>query len=99
MKLYVSLWLLLAALPALAVSQEAQPALDAKDRAVIIDDIAAALRETYVFPETARRMEEHVRRQLQSGAYDRLGTLESFTEKLTEDLRSVSHDLHLAVLG
>ena len=99
MKLHVSLWLLLAALPALAVPQEAQPALDAKDRAAIIDDIAAALRETYVFPDTARRMEEHVRRQLQSGAYDRLGTLESFTEKLTADLRSVSHDLHLAVLG
>lgn len=38
-----------------------------------------------------------MRRQLQSGAYDRLGTLEVFTQKLTEDLRSVSHDLHLAV--
>lgn len=37
-------------------------------------------------------MEEQVRHQLQNGAYDRLGTLESFTEKLTEDLRSVSHD-------
>jgi retinol-binding protein 3 len=43
-------------------------------------------------------MEEHVRRQLRSGAYDRLGTLETFTQKLTEDLRSVSHDRHLAVL-
>ena len=36
--------------------------------------------------------------QSQSGAYDRFGTLESFTQKLTEDLRSVSHDLHLAVI-
>jgi hypothetical protein len=38
-----------------------------------------------------------VRRQLKSGAYDRLGTLDAFTQKLTEDLRSVSHDLHLGV--
>jgi hypothetical protein len=39
-----------------------------------------------------------VRRQLQSGAYDHLGTLETFAQKLTEDLRSVSHDRHLALL-
>ena len=38
-----------------------------------------------------------MRRQLASGAYDRLGTLDAFTQKLTEDLRSVSHDLHLGV--
>ncbi len=98
MKLHISLLLLLAAAPALAAPPEAQPAINAKDRTAIIDDIAAALRDIYVFPDVARRMEEHVRRRLQSGAYDRLGTLEIFTEKLTEDLRSVSHDLHLAVL-
>ncbi|HSG38557.1 MAG TPA: S41 family peptidase, partial [Thermoanaerobaculia bacterium] len=40
---------------------------------------------------------EHVRRQLKSGAYDRLGTLDAFTRKLTEDLQSVSRDLHLNV--
>ena len=98
MKLHISLLLLLAAAPALAAPPEAQPAINAKDRTAIIDDIAAALRDIYVSPDVARRMEEHVRRRLQSGAYDRLGTLEIFTEKLTEDLRSVSHDLHLAVL-
>lgn len=98
MKLYASLCLLLAAIPALAAPPETPPAINAKDRAAIIDDIAAALRDTYVFPEVAQRMEEHLRRQLKSGAYDRLGTLEAFTPKLTEDLRSVSHDLHLAVL-
>jgi hypothetical protein len=98
MKLHVPLLLLLAAVPALAASPEAPPSIDAKDRAAIVDDIAAALRDTYVFPDVALRMEEQVRRQLWSGAYDRLGTLEIFTEKLTEDLRSVSHDLHLAVM-
>jgi retinol-binding protein 3 len=98
MKLQVSLLLLLAAVPALAAPPEAQPAINAKDRTAIIDDISAALRDTYVFPDTAQRMEEHVRHQLQSGAYNRLGTLETFTQKLTEDLQSVSHDLHLAVM-
>ncbi|HEX4963379.1 MAG TPA: S41 family peptidase [Thermoanaerobaculia bacterium] len=85
------------AVPALA-APPAPPAVNAQDRAAIIDDVTAALNETYVFPETAKKMEEHVRRQLKSGAYDRLGTLEAFTQKLTEDLRSVSHDLHLGVV-
>ncbi|MFL6200878.1 MAG: S41 family peptidase [Thermoanaerobaculia bacterium] len=98
MNFHVPLLLLLAAIPALAASPEVPPAIDAQDRAAIIDDIAAALRNTYVFPDVAQRMEEQVRRQLRSGAYDRLGTLEIFAHKLTEDLRSVSHDLHLAVM-
>lgn len=85
------------AVPALA-APPAPPAVNAQDRAAIIDDIVAALNDIYVFPETAKKMEEHVRRQLESGAYDNLGTLTDFTQKLTEDLQSVSHDLHLRVL-
>ncbi len=84
------------ALPALA-QPPAPPTITAQDRAAIIDDIAAALNEIYVFPETAKKMEEHVRAQLKSGAYDRLGKLDEFTQKLTEDLQSVSRDLHLRV--
>jgi hypothetical protein len=74
------------------------PPVTAQDRAAIVDDISAALNETYVFPETAKKMEERMRSQLKSGAYDRLGKLDAFTDKLTEDLRSVSHDLHLGVV-
>jgi hypothetical protein len=73
------------------------PAVGAKDRAAIVADIAAAVRDSYVDPATARRMAELLRRQLAIGAYDGLATLDAFTEKLTADLRSVSHDKHLAV--
>jgi hypothetical protein len=86
-----------AAVPLAAAPPPAPPAVNAQDRAAIIDDIAAALNETYVFPETAKKMEEKMRSQLKSGAYDRLGTMDTFADKLTEDLRSVSHDLHLGV--
>jgi retinol-binding protein 3 len=95
----VFVFVLAIAVPAL-IAQPARPApptVNAQDRAAIIDDITAALNEIYVFPETAKKMEEHVRRQLKSGAYDRLDSLEAFTQKLTEDLRSVSKDLHLSV--
>ncbi|HEX6903100.1 MAG TPA: S41 family peptidase [Thermoanaerobaculia bacterium] len=93
------LFALVAAVPALIAqpAPPAPPAVNAQDRAAIIDDLTAALNEIYVFPETAKKMEEHVRRQLKSGAYDRLDSLEAFTQKLTEDLQSVSHDLHLRV--
>jgi hypothetical protein len=86
------------AIPTLAAPPPAPPAVNAQDRAAIIDDISAALNETYVFPETAKKMEERMRSQLKGGAYDRLGTMDVFTEKLTADLRSVSHDLHLGVV-
>src|SRR3978361_1879401 len=83
------------AIPALAAPPPAPPAVNAQDRAAIIEDISAALNETYVFPETAKKMEERMRSQLKGGAYDGLGTMDVFAEKLTADLRSVSHDLHL----
>ncbi|HEX5760344.1 MAG TPA: S41 family peptidase [Thermoanaerobaculia bacterium] len=85
------------AAPALAQAP-APPAVSAKDREAIVADVLAALDETYVFPETARKMGEHVRRQMQSGAYDGLTTLDAFTQKLTEDLQSVSKDRHLGVM-
>ncbi len=86
------------ALPASSplVAQPPAP-LTAKDRAAIVDDLLAALNKTYVFPDTAQKMEQHVRRQQQSGAYESLSDLEAFTHKLTEDLRSVSKDRHLTV--
>ncbi|HEY4562003.1 MAG TPA: S41 family peptidase [Thermoanaerobaculia bacterium] len=85
------------AAPAPAAPPRVPPAVNAQDRAAIVDDVTAALNEIYVFPETARKMEEHARHQLKAGAYDRLGTLDAFTQKLTEDLQAVSHDLHLRV--
>ncbi len=96
--LFVLILAAVLAIPALAAPPPAPPAVNAQDRAAIIDDISAALNETYVFPETAKKMEERMKSQLKSGAYDRLGTMDVFAEKLTADLRSVSHDLHLGVI-
>lgn len=91
-------WLLLGAVPGLAQgAPPAPPAVSAADRTAILDDLLRALAETYVFPETAAKMTEFVRRQEKSGAYDALSNLEDFAQKVTEDLQSVSHDLHLRV--
>lgn len=75
----------------------APPAVSAADRQAILDGVVAALHETYVFPEVATKMEEHVRARLAAGDYDALTVLPEFTDRLTRDLQSVSRDLHLRV--
>jgi len=79
------------------VAPGAEEPCDAKTQAEIIDSVAQALNEVYVFPEVAKQMEKHVRKQYKDKAYKELTTMRAFTEKLTEDLRSVSNDRHLGV--
>lgn len=89
---------LLGAVPGVAQGAPPEPPpVTAADRTAILDDLLRALEETYVFPETAEKMAEFVRRQEKGGAYDPLSNLEDFAQKVTEDLQSVSHDLHLRV--
>jgi len=93
--------LLLAALvTTAAVAQDGPPeplALDGDMRAAIIDSILTAIDEIYVFPEVATEMGELVRKNLAEGKYDDLANVMVFADRLTEDLRSISHDLHLHV--
>ena len=71
--------------------------IDAAARQRAIDGAAAMLNEFYVYPETAKKMEEAVRTRQKAGEYDSITNGDAFAEKLTADLREVSHDRHLAV--
>ena len=71
--------------------------LDKKTKADIIDSISAAMNEIYVFPEVAEKMEQHIRQNFKDKKYDEITNLYEFTDKLTQDLREISHDGHLAV--
>ena len=71
--------------------------LDEAMRAAAVDSILTALDEVYVFPEVATAMGELVRGNLASGEYDELDIAPEFAGRLTEDLQSISHDLHLHV--
>ncbi|MEE8524547.1 MAG: S41 family peptidase [Thermoanaerobaculia bacterium] len=88
--------LILALAPVGAAAQDF-PTLDAEKRAAIVDRVAEALQEVYVFPEVAQKMSDHIHRQLNDGAYDEVVLVPAFTEQLTKDLQSISHDLHLRV--
>jgi retinol-binding protein 3 len=71
--------------------------IDGAARARVIDGIAAKLNEHYVFPETAKKMEEAIRSRQKRGEYDSVVSGESFATMLTDHLREVSKDKHLRV--
>ena len=72
--------------------------IDAPTRAKVIDGAVAALNDTYVFPETAKKMEEAVRTHQQKGDYDAISDGDDFAKRLTDDLQAISHDKHLRVM-
>jgi hypothetical protein len=71
--------------------------VDAGRRAAVIEKVIEQLNKYYIDPAVASRMEERLRNNLREGAYDKLSEQGAFLSRLTEDLRSVSHDLHLGV--
>jgi retinol-binding protein 3 len=95
------LFLLLALLAALPTAAQPGatplPALDAARRAAIVDSVTAAIDTVYVFPEVAHAMAADARARLAAGEYDAIARPEAFAERLTADLRAISHDLHLSV--
>jgi hypothetical protein len=90
--------ILAAAIPVLGQPQPPGfPDLDAARRAAIVDSLTAALDTVYVFPDVARQMVDDVRGRLARGEYDDITAVPEFTDRLTEDFRAISHDLHLRV--
>lgn len=71
--------------------------LDAKLKRQTVDSISVLLDSCYVFPQTAQKMIKLIKRNLRSGKYEKICDPEIFANTLTEDLLSVSHDLHLKV--
>lgn len=72
--------------------------IDAATRPKVIDGAVAALNDTYVFPETAKKMEEAVRAHRQKGDYDAISDGDDFAKRLTDDFQAISHDKHLRVM-
>jgi len=84
---------------AIAFAQPEQPDLtiDAATRTQVIDGILKRLNDSYVFPETAKKMEQSIRERVDKKEYDQITSAKQFATKLTEDLQAVSHDKHLRV--
>ena len=71
--------------------------INAEVRTAVIDNLLRELNESYVFAETAKKMEADLRQRLNDKEYDSVTSAKALAEKLTADLQSVSKDKHLRV--
>jgi hypothetical protein len=82
---------------AASASGQAGRTVDAATRAAVVEKVVRQLNEYYVDPDMAATIEAALRSKLAQGAYEGLTSQRDFLSRLTEDLRAVSHDLHLGV--
>jgi hypothetical protein len=68
---------------------------EARHRAV--EEVAKAVAANYVYPEKGQAMAEALRRNQVHGDYAGITDDGRLAARITEDLRSVNHDLHLSV--
>jgi retinol-binding protein 3 len=74
-----------------------QVTLDGELRNKTIDGVASVLTDFYVEPDLAKKMNDAIESHARAGDYDKITDGEMFAERLTSDLRDVSHDKHLRV--
>ena len=87
----------LLAIPPGVTAADMSMKIDPATRARVIDGAVASLNEFYVYPETAKKMEEALRARQKKGEYDAVDDAAAFAELLTDHLQQVSHDKHLRV--
>ena len=80
---------------AVALAQETpNPPIDAARKQVVIDDIAREFNRSYVFPETAKKVEQRLRARLASGEYESHKTAREFAQAVSKDILDVTADRH-----
>lgn len=66
-------------------------------RAATIEGVLKRLRDGYVFPDVAKKMEEGIHERAKKGEYDAITRGEDLARLLTAHLREVSQDSHIVV--
>ncbi len=69
--------------------------LNPLERSTLIDGVILKLDQDYIYPELAKQMERAIRARNAKGEYKALTTGPELADKLTADLREVSHDKHV----
>jgi retinol-binding protein 3 len=71
--------------------------IDAATRKRVVEGVIEKLNESYVFPETAGKMEVAIRKAQKRGEYKQISNGDQFARLLTTQLQEVSRDRHLRV--
>ncbi len=93
------LFFTLGSLPAFSQGNKAAEniTLTAKLKSEVVNRVGKLLTSNYIFPETAKKMEDHLNTQLKEGKYDKINNKDAFAQALTNDLRKISKDKHIRV--
>ncbi len=77
--------------------QQRDMPVEAAAKNAVVDALAAALKEKYVFPEVAEKVGNSLRERRQKGDYEAITSSMAFARTLTEHLQEVGRDKHLRV--
>ena len=72
--------------------------IDTATRSAVIEGALKKLNDNYVFPETAKKMEQDVRERIGRKEYDQITSAKALATTLQNHLQEVSHDKHLRVI-
>ncbi len=78
-------------------AQNPPAGLTAKVKQQVVDTLAKALKENYVFLDTAIKMGNYIEKRLKDGAYATINNPNDFAQALTGDVHSVYNDMHLSI--
>ena len=62
----------------------------------VVEGLAAAVEQRYVFPDTGRMVADHLRARLRAGAYA-VSDMSQLADRLSADMKAIIGDLHLYV--
>jgi hypothetical protein len=74
--------------------QPKAPTLAAAQKQAIVDEISSLLNQNYIFPETAKKVEEALRVRLKNGDFDKLTDAREFANAVSATVLDVSKDRH-----
>jgi hypothetical protein len=93
-RMFVFLLALALAGPILFAQQPQAPAVNAAQKQAVIDEIATLFNKDYIFPETAKKVEDALRAKLSSGGFDKTTDAASFAHAVSAVILEVSKDRH-----
>lgn len=97
MKVYFKMTLLMLLVTLQNAKAQEKNSLQTKEKSEIITSIKTHLAECYIDLDLSKKMITELDKNLKSNMYDKITNPAEFSKKLTEDLQSVSKDLHLKV--
>lgn len=94
---FFRLFILLLFTSILISAQDKPDKMTKEEKQRFVEKVSELLNDNYVFPDTAAKIEKHLKAQLAGGAYDNAEDRKKFAELMTNEVQSISHDKHMRV--